>query len=287
MQRRQLARENSRTTETSDRDAKPGIYDHLERLIVGLGNLLTLVLMLFLANVMLPVGIMGLAIVEIQRVQAGIALFDPSHAGLMAIVALSFYMVLLVVQAHMMLHSASGLEKPIWSLKLWLRSLHYKIGIGQHWRVHTTTPLDRLEGAIAAVGWVIILLGTVGSMATKLGAIEGTWYDALWGMLTQSNLTDFLTYIGGFIFTAALLAATHWGIGYAYERYAKLRPDVVAPVDTTAVEDKAEADYLLSLILPRLEKQIRPTQPVITPATNGHHLNGSGGAPHALVQDGE
>lgn len=102
-------------------------------------------------------------------------------------------------------------------------------------------------------------------MKNTLRTVEGTWYDALISMATKSSLTDFLTYLGGFIFTAALLAATHWGVGYAYERYARLRPDVRADADTSAAEDAAEAQYLQFLIARSEQKQREKAEP--TPDT--------------------
>jgi hypothetical protein len=251
-ERRQNARQIAHAGQGAVKNDQ-GVYFHLERGIVALGNVLTLLLMLLLANIALPVGLVGLAIVEMQRVEAGVKLFDEHHATLMAIVSVSFYLVLLVVQAHMLLTSTGTQEKNIWSLRLWWRGMAYKLGTGR-WQVQTTNPLDRLEAAIGAVGWVIIILGTAGSMAGKLDTVGGAWYEALYQIFMQSSLTDFLAYVGGFVFTAALLAATHWGVGYAYERYARLRPDV-AKQDTTNAENEAELLYLQSIIAQAQAKQ--------------------------------
>jgi hypothetical protein len=203
----------------------------------------------------------------------------------MALVAVSFYMVLLVIKAHLQINQTGTLDRHVWSFKLFARAMAYRAGRGKDWQAQSTTNMQRLEATISAVAWVIIVLGTVGSMKNKLGSVTGTWHEALIKIATDSNLTDFLTYLGGFVFTAALLAATHWGVGYAYERYARLRPDVKADLDTTDVENEAEAAYL-RFVITQLEEKQRPAAPVpfgrtaptmadrdsmrMTPNGNGH-----------------
>ncbi len=264
--RRAGAREAALAGATTAQPSSDQLMHAIERAIIGTGNTLTLLLMLLLSNIALPVGIVGLAVVEMQRVGDGISLFDANHAGLMAVVAVSFYMVLLVVKAHMQINATGTLEKSVWSLRLFRRSVSYRLGTGAQWSEQKTTGLERIEATIKSVAWVIIILGTVGSMKVKLASVGGAWYQALIMMATESTLTDFLTYLGGFIFTAALLAATHWGVGYAYERYARLRPDVRADADTSAHEDAAEAQYLQFMIA-KLEQK-RSSEKAEQPATN-------------------
>lgn len=244
-----------------------GLYAAVESAITAIGDTLVLVLMLLLSNVALPVGIVGLAFVEIARVGDGIALFDPHNAPLMAIVAVSVYMLLLVIKSHLQMIESGNLDKERFSLRIAGRRLLYVLGIGRAWTASRIPAIERLESAIGAVGWVIIILGTLGSMRGMLAGAPGAWHVALLAIATDSTLTEFVSYIGGFVFTAALLAATHWAVGYAYERYSRLRPETsISTIAADSAAAIAEADYIKLLISREASKQAakaaRPTAAV-------------------------
>jgi hypothetical protein len=230
----------------------PRWFYALRSLITSTGNALTLAVMLVLSYIAPPVAILGLAYAEIQRVSLGVALFDAPRADLMAIVAVSSYLVLLVVQAQTTRQNPDQ-ARPVWSLRLWLRQFGYVLGIGRYWTAQQRTRAQLLTTAISRLAGLIILLGTGGSLADELATAPGAWYAAIWHILSDSSLMTFLALAGGMTLTAGLLAAMHFTVELTHQKWTNLLPEghtdfLADSHDFSAVEDQAEALYLLSLI---------------------------------------
>ena len=250
-----IAAKRGKAREIALRDAPgqpPAWFYQLRSVIQSAGNAILLVVMLLLSYVALPVAILGLAYAEIQRVSLGVALFDPPRAGLMALVAVSSYLILLVVQAANR-HNAPDTQRPLWSLRLWASQTAYTLGIRRQWVAQYQTEGQRLHKAIARLGWLIILLGTAGSLADELAATSGAWYEAIGNIVLHSDLMTFLALAGGISLTAGLLAALHFAVGLAYSKWMQIMPDggadfLADSFDTSESEDRAELHYLLSLL---------------------------------------
>lgn len=233
-----------------------------------LGDFITLLLIQAISAVLLPLGILGLAYAEIQRVRAGIAVFEPVYAGTLAVVVIAMYLVLLVVRAHLETVSSGSTAKTVGSLRLVWRGLLYRVGVGvdgRKWEARKQTRVQQAQGA-ARVGFgVVMLLGTMGSMQDEIARIGGNWIDAIYQVITGASLSEAATYAGGVGLTFALLTATHWAVSYAYEQFARIRPEVVRNENTTqqrtaAAADDAERLYLITKIEKKRTKA-DPTPP--------------------------
>jgi len=291
-----LAVQRAQGPEANERD----VFGWFEWLAGGVGDALNLALVVLLRSVMLPLGIIGLAVVEAERVIAGVALFDPARAGLMGIVLVSFYMILLMVRAHLEVAAHGSTARVVPSLRVWAGNAAYRLGIEPAARLET--PVQQVQRAAGAVFWVIMLLGTAGSMGDKLRTVGGAWYEALGAILTGSSLVDALTYLGGFLFTFALLRASHWAVNYAYEQYVRMRPVVVETGTAQEAADAAEAEYVRVMIekkrqaltprppLPQGEgeqaSEGRAANPTMAAPAMSHYGNGNGRTDHHSPADG-
>jgi len=230
---------------------RPKWFMGLEALVVSVGNALVLGLMLVISYVLPPVAVLGLAYAEIQRVGLGVALFDPPRSSLMAVVSVSTYLALLVVQASR--HArAEQAPRPIWSARLMARRVGYMLGIGRAWKPRGETSDQQLHAAITRLGWLIIALGTAGTLQTKLATYSGAWHEALRDIVTGSDLVTALAIAGGCLLTAGLLAGLHFVTDFVYLKYTNLLPDSVdfstLSSDAAAAEQRAELVYLRTMI---------------------------------------
>lgn len=267
----------SRRTRAQQQAAEASI-PQLERTAIEIGNFLTTTLILLLRNVAPPFAILFLVVVEINRVHAGIRLFDPSNAWLMSIVAVITYAILTTVKSHLTYKEFGTLEKPRPSLALYAQQVAYFCGFGRNWQKQYTTPLARLEGALWWLGAVIVLLGTLGSMENKLLTVEGTWSQGIASIATRSTLAEAMTYLGGFSFTLALLVALPWVIGYVYTQFAAQRP---TQLETGEAADEAEVEYLRAQIIaksPKPEELVEVEVPFLAHRRNGSTPTASGAA---------
>ena len=190
--------------------------DRIEQSIEKFSQLSIAFLMAFLGFALLPVAVLMLAYAEILRISNGVMLFDPHRASLMAFIVVAVYLILQTVRASLIYKTYGTMERPKWSARHSFRAISYKVGIGRNWSEQHTDSLERLESTSKIVAIVIILLGTLGSMEGRLNELSGYWYEAVAEILLRSTITDFITYIGGFAVTAALLRGMDWIIPYAY-----------------------------------------------------------------------
>jgi len=252
----QIAARRAKALELAERTAPnrpPEWFYKLRSGIQSFGNALLLGLMLILSYALLPVAIVGLFYAEIQRVSLGVALFDAPRADLMAVVAVSTYLILLVVRAGMVRQNPAQ-QRPIWSLRLWLGQIAYLLGLSRRWQPQQRTEIQLLDIAISRLGWLIILLGTAGSLKDELSGAPGAWYAAVWHILTESSLMVFLALVGGITLTAGLLAGLHYTVGLADQKWQRIIPDggndflAVGGRDGSGAADLAEIQFLQSLI---------------------------------------
>lgn len=192
----------------------------IEAFIYRFSSLLITLLVASLSSLLIPIALILLGRVEVFRVADGVRLVDPARASIIALSLVAMYFLLQVVRSSLLLDEFQTMERPKHSLRHDWRSLWYFMGLWG-WQEKHTTPLQSLEKAKNSVAVVIIVLGTLGSMHTKIATLEGRWYEALWSILSESSLLDFLTYLGGFAITAALLSALDWLIPYTFSEHRK------------------------------------------------------------------
>lgn len=250
------AKRSAARLEAQQTIAPPTRFDNfsevMDKGLTATGQLITMALYLVIARIGLPVSIIPLWVAEMQRVNSGIALFDAERSSLLSITAVSAYMVLRIVRASKAHGSVDG-EDYVFSLRQWWRGFCYTMGWQRAWKPKNRTELQRLDRSIMVLGWLIILLGTVGSMQNEmtvsLGDINRAYFEA-------RSLAWLLSMIGGLVLTAGLLSATHWLTGYLHGVYVQIRGDETEAFFTyrsserviIAAEDQAEMIYLQSLI---------------------------------------
>ncbi len=233
-----------------------------DEVLTALGQLAALTLYLLIARIGLPLAIIPLWWAEMERVGAGIAMFDTQRAGLLAVTAVSAYMVLRIVRASKATsmdstwkENGEGYE---WSLRIWWQHFAYSMGLSRQWHPRSKSELKRLDQSIRALGWIIILLGTVGSMQAELQVNIGGLNQAY---IESRSVAWLLSMAGGFVLTAGLLSGTHWLTGYLHTVYSDLRgPEVERSFTSRSsalvieqAEDQAEAHYLRYLMRKRQE----------------------------------
>jgi hypothetical protein len=209
---------------------------------------------LFTGYLLPPVGVVGLWIVEIQRVYSGVKNWDaPSlFLLLMSVVIVSVYISLLSIRARL----ADQNSEYHGSLGLVWRRLVYWVGIGKRWQPVPKTQINKLDEAIRWQGRLIILLGTVGALRGELAVYDVWWAEAIQQIVTESHLVPFFELAGGVITTWALLAALHFVIQLTYTQFEQILPEVEradffgisAAAFTSPEADLAEALYWQSAI---------------------------------------
>lgn len=240
----------------------PRIYTTIQNTIAAVGNLLTTAIMLLIAHMILPLSVLGLAYAEMARVSDGISMFDPARADILAIVAVIFYLGLLVVYSDKV--AGQEIQRDKWSLRLSLRKLKYTFSPFGKFRAQHITTLDLLEKSILWLERLIILLGTTGSLQNEINVAneEGdpvAWYVALSKLITESELPVFLSLLGGLVLTAGLLFGLRFVIDYLWRSFRSLLPEntggffTESSADSVAA-DMAEMEYLLARI--RKQKQV-------------------------------
>lgn len=225
-------------------------FKTLDNWLTKAGNFLIHLSMLIAMTVLAPVAIYGLGFVEQQRVEAGVALFDPHNARIMSIVAIGIAILLLVVRARERLRGTGSVHKPRASLRITARKFKYFIGWGgkdAEWQIQYHQDIDQLNRVIWITNILIIILGTAGSMADKMREVSGTWHVALHHIATESTLIDFFTYLGGFAYTAVLLGGLHYVINLNFQLYSQQKPEVIDEQDRQQAID-AEMAYLRAQI---------------------------------------
>jgi hypothetical protein len=178
---------------------------------------------LFTGYLLPPVGVVGLWIVEIQRVYSGVKNWDAPALFLllMSAVIVSVYISLLTIRARMQQDDSDYQG----SLGLVWRRIVYWMGIGKRWTPVAKTQMNKLDDAIRWQGRLIILLGTVGALRGELAIYDVWWAEAIRQIITESHLVPFFELAGGVITTWALLAALHFVIQLTYTQFEEILPE--------------------------------------------------------------
>lgn len=164
----------------------------LQTLITTFGVTLVLVLLL---------------IVEQRRVTNGILLFE--HQKSLAHFA-SFSLVILNMTLEFLIHhiEPDHAKSYRWSLRLWLSSAAYVLGIGHNWQPVEHSPARSLRRLQTLVTFAILALALAGSMQDVMREHNAAWHAALLEIATQSTLLQLVSWLGGLLFTAAAVMAT-------------------------------------------------------------------------------
>jgi len=259
-------------------------YPKLLEAIANAGNILITISQSLIVNIGVPVVLVLLLIVEQQRVYHGISLFEV-NSGLGAFAATSLVILNLVLEiiAHHVEYT-KGYEPERdkrWSLRIAWHNFIYRIGWGDDWKEQQLSPAQWAHGLLRIVTFTILSLALAGSMKMVIQQQSGTWYSALWAILTQSNLLDMMTWMGGLLFAAAAVFSAQGLSRYVAIRTVEIQSSMVVSNtdDLQDVTDQAAATAAYAILMNKLEKQgvVIQANPTLVPmSTNLVHMNGNG-----------
>jgi hypothetical protein len=266
-------------------------YPKLLETIANAGNILITISQSLIVNIGVPLVLILLLIVEQQRVYHGIELFEVNQ-GLAAFAATSLVvlnLVLEVIAYHVEYTKGYEAERDKrWSLRIAFRNFLYRIGWGDDWRVQQLSPAQWAHSLLRIVTFTILALALAGSMKVVIQQQSGAWYSALWAILTQSNLLDMMTWLGGLLFAAAAVFSAQGLSRYVAIRTVEIRASMVVSNndDLQDATDQAAATAAYAILVDKMQKQgvtvhenftLAPL-PQYSMSGNGtnHHNNGNG-----------
>jgi hypothetical protein len=186
-------------------------YPRLLQFILSIGETLLTFSQTVIVSLGVPTVLVLLLIVEHQRVVHGIALFETDYnLASFAAGALVLLNLVLEFQIHHIEHAAGYHEERErkWSLRIWANNALYTLGLGEQWQTQYLSPAARYKSLLRLVTFSILALALVGSMRSVIEGIQGTWYQGLISIFTQSTLLQLMTWLGGLLFAlAAVLSA--------------------------------------------------------------------------------
>lgn len=239
-------------------------YILLLELINGAGNILLTLSQTLIVSLGIPIVLVLLLIVEQQRVVHGIELFEPDSA-LASFAATSLVLLNLVIefQIHFIEQQAKYEERrdKRFSLRLWVQNVAYTVGLGKQWQPRELSPASRYRQLLRIVTFSILSLALAGSMRTIILSTNGTWFQALRYILTESNLSLITTWIGGLLFAIAAVTAAQSLSRYVAIRCVEILKEMSADQNQESTKitialDSVGANYVLAKISTVQAKQM-------------------------------
>lgn len=234
-------------------------YPKLLNAIASAGNIVITFSQSVIVNLGVPIVLILLLIVEQQRVLHGIQLFEV-NVNLASFAAWSMVVLNLVLEiiAHHVeyTHNYHAERGKRWSLRIWLQNMAYRLGIGNNWSVQELSPAQWAHSLLRIVTFTILALALAGSMRVVIEQQSGAWYTALYAIVTQSNLLDILTWLGGLLFAAAAVLSAQGLSRYVAIRTVEIRRDMVTDdSDTSEQLDHAAATAAYAILVERVKKE--------------------------------
>lgn len=271
-QKAELERLQSLTPPTKQNfaDRFNAYYPRLLQALTAVGEVILTFSQTVIVSLGVPAVLVLLLIVEHQRVVHGIMLFeaDYSLAGF-ASFALVMLNLVLEFQTHYIEHRA-GYEQSLsrrWSLRLWVRGMSYRLGLGGDWKEIELSPASRYKALLRLVTFTILALALVGSMRGVIEQTPGAWYQALVSIVTESDLLLIMTWLGGLLFAVAAVLSAQGLSRYVAIRCVEILANMQTDKETTitphagAVE-QAGANVALALIREKQAKLDAKKKPV-------------------------
>lgn len=243
-----------------------------------------------------PLVLVLLMIVEHHRVYEGILLFDASPAfASFAALAMVITNLVLEIVAHYVENRAGYHEGSAarWSMRIWAQNMSYRLGLSKDWTPIQLSPAARYKRLLRLVTFTILVLALVGSMRTVIETTSGRWYEALWSIVTESDLLRMGTWLSGLLFAAAAVLTAQGLTRYVSIKTVEIVDAMHARAEVAKVAndlpyqadiDRAGAMAALAIVTAKIDAKNekaakkRPTdQDAPTPPTNGHS-NGHGAA---------
>lgn len=246
-------------------DAFNRYYPRLLEFLHGAGEVLMTTAQTLIVAFGIPVTLLLLLIVEHQRVYHGIALFesDPSLAAFAAAALVLLNLVLEFQIHHVELKAGwNSSSAQRWSAALAMRDLAYRVGWGKDWQPRPQSPAARYRRLLGLVTFAIIALALAGSMRAQIEATSGNWVAAIASIVSQSSLSDMLTWTGSLLFTLAAVLAAQGLSRYVALRCAEIVNSMQSssdPLERHAAHlDAVAARVVDAIVAEKLNKRTRP-----------------------------
>ena len=215
-----------------------------------------------------PLVLVLLLIVEHQRVLHGIELFEVD-AGLASFAAAALVITNLVLEFTIhyveQQHKYEQERSVKWSLHRWLERVRYTLGLGKEWQAQEHSPAHRYRKLLSLVTFSILALALAGSMRSVIEQQSGSWYRAMGAIITDSTLTEIMTWAGGLLFAGAAVLSAQGLSRYVAMRCAEIIQEMksATPTNLNASEiEAAGATAIMAIVNTKLEqKQQRSARP--------------------------
>lgn len=191
------------------------LYPQLISGIMSAGNVVMTLSQTVIISFGLLVILVVLLIVEQHGIQDGLQWFmaDVQMAAFAgsAVVALNLMVDLKIVHVE---HEANYKHPRTmaWSLRLWIRDVAYRLGIGKTWKPRAQSPAQRfisLRSFLTVVIFIVALSGRMRLAIQQVSQDESggkvAYYDGIGNILHSSSLADLVAWTGGTLFTMLAL----------------------------------------------------------------------------------
>jgi hypothetical protein len=151
---------------------------------------------------------LGVIVVEVNRVQHGLAQFEATSflAALGAVIIVTGQFVGEIMIHHVEYKANYHPDRATrGSLRKTWRRLRHWLGIGRDWQEGALSPAARFKAVLRINTFAILILAVIGSMSDVITSQDGTWLEALWRIASLSDLPTATTLLGGLVFSVALV----------------------------------------------------------------------------------
>lgn len=251
----------TRPVNNSFADRFNSFYPRLLAFLAQAGDTVLTFTQAVIVSLGIPAVLVLLLVVEHQRVLHGIALFEVEYSlANFAAFALVMLNLVLEFQVHYIEHQAGYTERAgmVWSARLWLANMAYRLGLGSEWIAREQSPAQRYKKLLSLVTFSILTLALVGSMRGVIEQQSGAWHTALIQIATDSTLLEMMTWLGGLLFAAAAVLSAQ-----GLSRYVALRcVEILSQMPTRTnsdiyAQDVERAGATIALAMIRAKQQKR------------------------------
>jgi hypothetical protein len=214
-------------------------YPKFLQTLLGIGDVLITATQTVLIAFGVPALLILLMIVEQQRVDHGIALFETTGAlasfGATVLVLANLVFELLISWRE---NQAGYTEPPRhdFSLRILWQRVAYMMGRSAQWQPRPKSPAQRYKSVLRVITFAILVLALAGSMRGVIEQAKGNWSDALSYVATQSTLLQAFTWLGGLLFAFAAVQAAQ-----AISHYVARKVIEIVAAMQNASDDKSRA----------------------------------------------
>jgi hypothetical protein len=215
-------------------------------LLVTVGDWLMLGSQTVIVSFGVPTVLVLAVIVEQQRVQHGIALFEQEPA----LAALGSWVLVVInlvfeFQAHH-IENRAGYKMPDatqFSLRLLAANALYILGIGSAWQARQQSPAKRYYEVGRIVTISILTLALAGSMKAQLISQNNKpWLEGVVSIITDSTLMEMSVWAGGLLFAFAAVTSAQASSRYIATRVVEIRNAMTRRKATERTNERQTAD---------------------------------------------